>query len=102
MCVVWWQVTTDWAGLIDAWALRFFSELAYETEAATADVFRAQMAKLPGIVVPAVYPALTTRMVLVTEWVQGALQLAGVCRTFWHALVVKTHCIYLTTIRYTN
>lgn len=81
------QVTTDWAGLIDAWALRFFSELAYETEAATADVFRSQMAKLPGIVVPTVYPNLTTRMVLVTEWVQGELLLAAPCCSFWHLIV---------------
>ncbi len=79
-------MTTDWAGLIDAWALRFFSELAYETEAATADVFRSQMAKLPGIVVPTVYPNLTTRMVLVTEWVQGEALLAAPWCSFWHVL----------------
>lgn len=69
---------TDWAGLIDAWAVRFFSELDYLKEAATADVFRQQMAKLQGIIVPGVYSDLTTRVVLVTEWVEGEPQPATV------------------------
>lgn len=64
-------MTTNWADLIDAWSLRFFSELDYEKEAATAELFRDQMSELQGIVVPGVYAELTSREVLVTEWIQG-------------------------------
>ena len=66
------QVSTDWVGLIDEWALRFFAELDYESEAANAATFKAQMAQLPGITVAEVLPGLSTREVLATEWVQGA------------------------------
>lgn len=79
---------TDWAGLIDAWSVRFFSELDYEKEAATADLFRQQMSKLQGIVVPGVYSDLTTRVVLVTEWVEGELPPAA-CHSMIWALLFK-------------
>ena len=71
-CVVWLgQINTDWVGLIDEWATRFFQELDYEREARNAAVFRDQMASLGGITVAEVYENLTSREVLTTAWVQG-------------------------------
>ncbi len=66
------QVRTDWAGLIEEWGRRFFAEMDYEAEAASAELFAHQMAGLPGIAVPAVYHHLTTRRVLTTDWIEGA------------------------------
>ena len=66
------QVKSDWVGLINEWAGRFFQELDYEREAASAAVFAGQMADLPGITVPDVLPALTSHTVLTTAWVPGA------------------------------
>jgi hypothetical protein len=34
------EVNTDWAGLIDSWALRFLHEMDYVREAANAALFR--------------------------------------------------------------
>ncbi|KAK9843545.1 hypothetical protein WJX81_008125 [Elliptochloris bilobata] len=65
------QVKSDWVGLINEWAGRFFQELDYEREAASAAVFAAQMADLPGITVPDVLPELTSHTVLTTAWVEG-------------------------------
>lgn len=65
------QVKSDWVGLINEWAGRFFQELDYEREAASAAVFAAQMADLPGITVPDVLPPLTSHTVLTTAWVEG-------------------------------
>ena len=59
-------------GLIDEWAYRFFAEMDYEAEAANAVQFKQEMARLEGIVVPDVFPALTSHFVLTTAWVQGA------------------------------
>lgn len=65
------QVRTDWTGLIDEWACRFFEETDYEREAANALAFQAQMADIEGIVVPEVFLQYTSREVLMTRWVQG-------------------------------
>ncbi len=65
-------MTTDWVGLIDEWAYRFFAEMDYEAEAANAVQFKDEMAKLEGIVVPDVFPALTSHFVLTTAWIEGA------------------------------
>ncbi len=63
---------SDWVGLIDEWAGRFFQELDYEREAASAATFAAQMADLPGITTPDVRPDLSSHTVLTTAWVPGA------------------------------
>ncbi|EIE22124.1 ABC1-domain-containing protein [Coccomyxa subellipsoidea C-169] len=65
------EINTDWVGLIDEWAGRFFQELDYEREARNAVVFRDQMADLGGITVAEVYENLTSREILTTAWVQG-------------------------------
>ena len=65
------QVRTDWVGLIDEWACRFFEETDYEREAANALAFQAQMSDIDGIIVPDVFLQYTSREVLMTSWVQG-------------------------------
>ena len=65
------QISTDWVGLIDEWAQRFFHELDYEREARSAAQFKEQMAGLGGITVAPVYSELTSGEVLTTAWVQG-------------------------------
>ena len=64
---------SDWVGLLDEWAARFFDEMEYEREAETQAMFRGQMEVqgllAAGIVVPEVYRA--APQVLVTEWIEG-------------------------------
>lgn len=65
------QVTTDWVGLIDEWAARFFDELDYRTEGRNAITFAQNMEKLDGITVSVPRLSLTNRTVLTTDWVKG-------------------------------
>ena len=65
------QVRTNWVGLIDEWAGRFFHELDYEREAENGMTFKQQMVGLEGIVIADVYQQLTNKMVLTTAWVEG-------------------------------
>ena len=62
---------TNWVGLIDEWATRFFHELDYEREAQNGMTFKEQMAGLEGIVVADVYQDLSNKEVLTTVWVEG-------------------------------
>lgn len=71
------QVSTDWVGLIDEWARRFFHELDYNREARSAMQFKEQMKPLGGITVAPVYTELTSGEVLTTAWVQGEHQISG-------------------------
>lgn len=61
--------------LIDSWAVRFMEEMDYTLEANNADRFSKEMAthKSLGsaIKVPSVRRDMTTRYVLVSEWVEG-------------------------------
>lgn len=61
--------------LIDSWAVRFMEEMDYTLEANNADRFAKEMAthKSLGsaIKVPSIRRDMTTRYVLVTEWVEG-------------------------------
>lgn len=82
------QVSTDWVGLIDEWALRFFHELDYRREAANSETFAAQMEHLDGITVCRPFPRLTSRDVLTTGWVQGR-PLHDLC------LMLSTYCLGL-------
>jgi len=61
----------EWAGVLDEWALRFFCEMDYQLEADNTSTFRQQMSALEGIKVAAVHHGLTSRKVLVMEWVDG-------------------------------
>ena len=87
------QVSTDWVGLIDEWALRFFHELDYKREAQNSSVFAQQMAHLEGISVCEVFPELSTRVVLTTAWVQGPPSLP---------LAAKQRCCSLVLVRATS
>lgn len=61
--------------LVDSWAVRFLEEMDYTMEANNADRFAKEMAKHKSlgsaIKVPSVYRDMTTRYVLVTQWVDG-------------------------------
>ena len=61
----------EFAPVIDAWAERFFEEMDYTTEMNNAIRFAADMQELDGIKVPTQFPAITSRRVLVTEWIEG-------------------------------
>ena len=85
---------TNWVGLIDEWATRFFHELDYEREAQNGMTFKEQMAGLEGIVVADVYQDLSNKEVLTTVWMEGMLPtLAHTCWFSWSCLcaVHKSH-----------
>jgi aarF domain-containing kinase len=67
------DITTDWAALIDNWAVRFLHEMDYEREAANAAVFKGQMAEagVTGVVTAPVVGELSSDVVLTTEWITG-------------------------------
>ncbi|GLI67906.1 hypothetical protein VaNZ11_012232 [Volvox africanus] len=64
-------MSDQWAVVLDDWATRFFEEMDYQLEAYNTMAFKKQMASLQGITVATVYPELTSRKVIVTEWVEG-------------------------------
>eukprot|EP00038_Savillea_parva_P024845 m.45239 g.45239 ORF g.45239 m.45239 type:complete len:607 (+) comp6628_c0_seq1:360-2180(+) len=57
--------------LVDSFGTAVFGELDYVCEAANQNEFRRMFQDTPSIHVPPVVSALTTRQVLVTEWVHG-------------------------------
>jgi len=67
------KTRTDHVMLLDVWAEGTFGELDYEAEARHQERFRAELLKrMSGrVYVPEVSHELTTRHVLVTEWVPG-------------------------------
>lgn len=67
------QARIDHVALVDAWAAGTYAELDYRGEARNQEHFREEMAKrMPDrLYVPKVYHEMTTRRVLVTEWVEG-------------------------------
>ncbi|KAL4854874.1 Protein ACTIVITY OF BC1 COMPLEX KINASE 3 [Chlorella vulgaris] len=65
------QVKSDWVGIIDAWAARFLDEMNYTLEAANTRQFAADLAALPGVVIPDVIDQGTSEGVLVTSWIEG-------------------------------
>lgn len=64
-------MSDQWAVVLDDWGTRFFEEMDYQLEAYNTMTFKKQMASLQGISVATVYPELTSRKVIVTEWVEG-------------------------------
>ncbi|GMH38694.1 hypothetical protein BSKO_06578 [Bryopsis sp. KO-2023] len=92
-----WQASqTDYAALIDEWAVRFFQEMDYEQEAKNAIQFKKDMASLEGIVVPDFYEDLCTRKVLVSEWIEGeklsessAPDVKELCNTLLNAYLIQ-------------
>ncbi|CAK9039198.1 unnamed protein product, partial [Durusdinium trenchii] len=63
---------TDWVEVVDAFGQRLFEELDYETEVKNAQRFRDLYGDQEKLKVPTMYPSLTTRKVIVMEWIDGA------------------------------
>lgn len=61
----------DIVDLLDDFATRILQELDYQIECSNGERMRADMAKLPRVVIPKNYPSVTTRRVHVAEWVEG-------------------------------
>ena len=61
----------DVVELIDEFAPNFYAELDYILECANGIRVAKDMARLPMVIIPRNYPALTTRRVHVAEWVNG-------------------------------
>ncbi|KXZ45805.1 hypothetical protein GPECTOR_50g599 [Gonium pectorale] len=92
------QLSSDWAAIIDAWAVRFFHELDYGREAANAATFAAQMAAagVEGITVAEVRRELSSDTVLTTAWVEGeklsestASDVRTLCSTLLNAYLIQ-------------
>ena len=67
----WRKLNTDLPLLIDEWATSLFKELDYRQEAENGTRFRELYSHLEGVYVPKMYTELTTKRVLVMEWVNG-------------------------------
>lgn len=67
----WRKLNTNVPLLIDEWATSLFKELDYRQEAANGTRFKELYGHLEGVYVPAMYTELTTRRVLVMEWIEG-------------------------------
>lgn len=66
------NVRTNFVGLLDEWAERFFEELDYIREGENATKFAEQMKDdLPQVVVPKTYSEFTSRRVLTSGWLEG-------------------------------
>jgi len=67
------QQRTDYVGLLNEWAVGFYTELDFKNEAANMQTMARGLAEagVTDVAVPRVYEALTTRRVLVSEWIDG-------------------------------
>eukprot|EP00252_Welwitschia_mirabilis_P026334 TRINITY_DN861_c0_g1_i2.p1 TRINITY_DN861_c0_g1~~TRINITY_DN861_c0_g1_i2.p1 ORF type:complete len:711 (+),score=112.46 TRINITY_DN861_c0_g1_i2:97-2229(+) len=57
--------------IVDEWASSLFREMDYEREAKNGIMFRKLYGKLPDVVAPKMYLDLSSRRVLVMEWIEG-------------------------------
>lgn len=67
----WRKLNTNLPLLIDEWAASLFKELDYRQEAQNGIKFKELYSHLDGVYVPKMYSELTTRRVLVMEWIDG-------------------------------
>eukprot|EP01018_Ginkgo_biloba_P037831 Gb_11247 [translate_table: standard] len=65
------KLNTDLQAVVDEWASSLFREMDYEAEARNGLRFRKLFGRLPDIVIPDMYLELSSRRVLVMEWVEG-------------------------------
>lgn len=67
------QQRTDYVALLNEWSIGFYTELDFTNEGANQMQLRAALeeAGVEGVLVPEVLPELSTRRVLVSEWVDG-------------------------------
>lgn len=65
------KFNTDLEAIVDEWATSLFREMDYEAEAQNGLRFRKTFGSLPDVAVPEMYSELSSRRVLVMEWVEG-------------------------------
>ena len=67
------QQRTNYVALFNEWAVGFYTELDFLNEAANMRKMRDLLAQqgATGVYIPEVYPEVSTRRVLVTEWIDG-------------------------------
>ena len=63
---------TDYQAVLGAWGQGFWSELDFQREAVSQQFFRDElMPRVPGLYIPEVHHGLSSRRLLVTEWIDG-------------------------------
>ena len=65
------KLNSDLPALLDEWAMSLFKELDYRVEAENGERFKELFGEMPGVYVPAMKRELTTKKVLVMEWIEG-------------------------------
>lgn len=67
------QQKTDYVALLNEWAIGFYTELDFTNEAANQMRLKSELLEngVKGVYVPEVYQDLSTRRLLVTEWLDG-------------------------------
>lgn len=65
------KLNSDLPALLDEWATSLFKELDYRVEAENGERFKELFGEMPGVYVPAMRRELTTKKVLVMEWIEG-------------------------------
>ncbi|GFH09697.1 eyespot assembly protein, ABC1 kinase family [Haematococcus lacustris] len=65
-------MSDSWALALDDWAVRFFQEMDYQLEAHNTISFKQSIAGLQGVRVATVHQELTSRKVIVTEWIEAS------------------------------
>ncbi|KAH7296380.1 hypothetical protein KP509_26G021700 [Ceratopteris richardii] len=65
------KFNTDLEAVVDEWAASLFREMDYEAEAQNGLRFRKTFGSIPEVVVPEMYAELSSRRVLVMEWIEG-------------------------------
>ncbi|KAJ9524327.1 hypothetical protein QJQ45_008527 [Haematococcus lacustris] len=65
-------MSDSWASALDDWAVRFFQEMDYQLEAHNTISFKQSIAGLQGVRVATVHQELTSRKVIVTEWIEAS------------------------------
>ncbi|XP_038699504.1 uncharacterized aarF domain-containing protein kinase At1g71810, chloroplastic [Tripterygium wilfordii] len=65
------KFNTDLQAVVDEWASSLFREMDYKKEANNGRKFRELYGGIQDVLVPEMYAELTTRRVLVMEWVEG-------------------------------
>lgn len=65
------KVNTDLQAVVDEWASSLFREMDYVAEAQNGLKFRKLFGQLPEVVIPEMYLELSSRRVLIMEWVEG-------------------------------
>jgi predicted unusual protein kinase regulating ubiquinone biosynthesis (AarF/ABC1/UbiB family) len=70
--------------------LKHPQEMDYQLEAGNTMTFKAHMAQLSGIKVASVYPELTSRNIIVTEWIE-VCALSVLCAENWKRVACDWH-----------